>query len=160
MKVILLPFVTLIFSTFFSGCVTKEVTKGRIDLIYELRKAKFPIFFNRPVIAKVDDTGRIDIYQVVMNISNRGIKYLDITYSSYNGKEEKIADKTVKVKGPIKHAGYNRNLYEEVFHDNTVACIKINSLKVVFMDGKERYFSEKDIAKDYVIDKDKLKVCF
>lgn len=167
MKTIISIFVSLLFLSFFNGCTSKIAINKNLkqtNLIQELRKVNFPILINIPIVSKVNSDGRIDIYQRIMNISDKSIKYLYITYASYDDKGENKSDGTIKIVGPIEHANYYRSRYENVFNNSTISCINIKSLKVVFIDGITQEFKGKKFPALYykgsTQSKNKLDVCF
>jgi hypothetical protein len=53
---------------------------------------------------------------------------------------------TLMFTGPLKNeSGYKRADWEAVWYNSTVDCISVDSLTVIFMDGKTKTFSKREL---------------
>ena len=85
------------------------------------------------------------------------IKYIDISVSFFNAVNDKLSSSSLRETGPLKFGDVSSpesNLYSEIIWNwetlnfqNSAHCIKIDSIKVEYMDGKINLFKNEEISK-------------
>jgi len=164
MRNILLIFISFLIVSLISSCTSKKQVNKNVDdinlfnmkekeLVKESRKKSFPILFKGNSLTESHDGG-ISIYQSILNISDKTIKYLYITYKPYNNKytfseTKKETDRTIIIDNPIRDGEYHRGFFANVWKNINIQCVNIKKLRVVFMDDSSKEFTEDEIPMPY-----------
>ncbi|MDT0617361.1 hypothetical protein RM531_02640 [Salinisphaera sp. P385] len=114
----------------------------------------------RPLITSIvssipDSSGGVDLIVMMKNPQNsKAIKYLSFDLTSYNAVGDPVSGRIgdadrfgLKLTGPIKPDGKEKKYTSQnVLYNSDVTCFKLNAVKVVFMDDRERIFSGHDLS--------------
>lgn len=104
---------------------------------------------NQLVITQYDVTG--DDYSIgcsisLKNLHKETIKYISITLTAINPVEDEIGTKTVKGVGPIEKDDIVSYSFDDIFYTRTAKYLRIDKIKLQFMNGNTKIINRKEIA--------------
>lgn len=142
--------------TFGKPDITSTTDDGDTTKIY--KRFNLSIDFNgKPLRANVLNYAAIDMYDLMIgeydvtgedytigfnislhNTSSKRIKYTYITVTAYNDVDDIVAKKTVTAVGPIESGGLGSYEFEDIIYSTIASSLKINSIKIQYMDGSQK----------------------
>jgi len=127
----------------YSTEVDNEIIKKLQNLTFIKHKEKGrKLVINNILIDKINSAGLVSFYIDWFNLSDKTIKYIYFTVLPYNAVGDivkcdvkKHSLFTGKVTGPIVSDKSETSLWEGVWYNNTIRCIKLTKVKVIYTDN-------------------------
>lgn len=107
-------------------------------------------------IEKVNSAGGVEPYFLFVNPDeSTRIKYINLRLTPYNAVGDTIASSiggkrtaSLRFTGPLSHSdGESRSGWEPVWYNATADCLKLESIGITFMNGKQISFEGKNVNK-------------
>lgn len=105
--------------------------------------------------SRPNSAGGVDARIGIINPENGAtVKYVRYDISPYNRVGDRVLGRIknndqarLRATGPIEGGGSEDwSVWENVFYNNSITCIELNSVEITYMDDSSRHFSGEDLA--------------
>lgn len=145
-------FVVMIVSFGFSGC--ESFYKEHYEAIAHARSSGVPILLYMKKVSRPNSVGGVDVEIGFQNLSEKTFKYVFFEVVPYNAVGDiapsEIGGKVVSnlnFTGPVSPDDYEYARWSNVWYNNTITCIEIAGVDILYMDGTRDSFSKSEIKK-------------
>jgi len=152
MKKILFYLIFTVISVGFTGCGAnhQEVIK-----IYNNKNIYNTVIYSNGLMPVYPNAaGGIDVKLSYINLSSKTIKYIYFDVTAYNDVEDitvsTISNKataSLRVIGPIHNEEVKNGQFSNVWYNSTISGVKLNQIRIEYMDKSTHTIEEKDISK-------------
>ena len=133
-----------------TGCGTSARYEAELKYAEDAKKAGTPILIEDIEPSYPNSAGGVDVEIDITNISDKTIKYIRYTVKPYNavgdvvrGEISRKSLKRIRETGPIASGERTSrgSVWENVWYNHSIRCIKITRVDITYMDGSSRNFT-------------------
>lgn len=134
---------------FAAACGPSATQVATVEYNEAAQSAGLPIVIDRIGASSPNSAGGVDFQFGATNLSEKTIKYLELTGTAYNavgdrvsGEISRLSTRRVTDTGPYApNVSTGIRILENAWYNHTVRCVEVSRVKITYMDNTTRIFS-------------------